>query len=230
MTALIRMRLVGYARTGRFIAPLLTCLVVLGTLYSGGRSPAGESYGVSGLVLFPVLAWQAKLLLDAEPDGQRRLAAVAVGSAARERSAGLLAAVAAALPIVVLGMLLPWLLAGIDPHPRAGEPILTSGIMAGVWVHLLIVPPAVVLGALASRPVTRTFGLGSMVLVGGGILTVVLGLSGSPLWWLAPPVMPATRAAARGFVAPDAAMISAYAIVWSVAAWLAYTALRRARA
>ena len=46
MTALTRMRLYAYLRTGRFVAPVLTCLVVIGIYYGGGGSdgaaPAAE--------------------------------------------------------------------------------------------------------------------------------------------------------------------------------------------
>ncbi|MBN1173220.1 MAG: hypothetical protein JXA67_13685, partial [Micromonosporaceae bacterium] len=104
MTALVRMRLRGYAVTGRALAPLLAGLIVLGTLYGGGQAQAGEAYGVSAAVLLPVLAWQTKMLLDVEPDTQRRLAAISVGSVERECGAGLIAAVGAALPVVGLAM------------------------------------------------------------------------------------------------------------------------------
>ena len=66
-------------------------------------------YGVSALLLFPVLAWQTKLLLDAEPDAQRRIALSALGSPVRELLAGLAAAAVAALPLILLSVLLPWL-------------------------------------------------------------------------------------------------------------------------
>jgi hypothetical protein len=230
VTALIRMRLIGHVLTGRFVAPLLTSMVVLGTLYGGGRAQAGEAYGVSALVLFPVLAWQAKLLLYAEPDVQRRLALVATGSAGREQAAGLLAAVVAAIPVVGLGLALPWLLFGVETNPQPQNPTLASGIAVGLWAHLVIIPPAIVLGALASRAVTRSFGLGSMVLVSGAVLTIVLGLRGSPIWWLVPPVMSVARASTRGFVIPDVAVITTEALVWTGVAWFAYTRVRRARA
>src|SRR5258706_15696658 len=107
MTALVRMRLAGFVQTGGAAAPLLAALVVLSILYGGGKAQAGEAYGVSAAVLFAVLAWQTKVLLDVEPDVQRRLGRVAVGTA-REIAAGLLAAVAAGLPVVLLGLVLPW--------------------------------------------------------------------------------------------------------------------------
>ena len=83
MIALIRMRLIGFVQTGRAAAPLLAALVVLSTLYGGGKAQAGEAYGVSAAVMLVVLAWQTKVLLDVEPDVQRRLGRVAVGGAAK---------------------------------------------------------------------------------------------------------------------------------------------------
>ena len=229
MTTLIRMRLGGFLRTGRVVAPLLAGLVVLGMLYGGGPSQAGEAYGVSAVLLFPVLAWQTKLLLDVEPDVQRRLARVAVGSTGRDLAAGMLAAVAAAVPLVVLAMALPWAIGGLQGPTRPEDPALLSGISAGVWAHLLVVAPAVVLGALASRAVTRTIGMGVMVLVGGAVLMVVLGLRGSPLWWVAPPLMAITRLTVRGFVPTGVVLVSLHALVWTVVALAGYAQVRRVR-
>jgi hypothetical protein len=229
VAALIRMRLAGYVRTGRVLAPLLTCLVVLGTLYGGGPAPAGEAYGVSAILLFPVLAWQTKLLLDAEPDVQRRLAVVVVGSAVREQVAGLLAATVAALPLVAFALALPWTIGGIQLHPRPEDASLPSGVSAGLWAQLVLVPPAVVLGALASRAVTRSFGLGAMVLVSGAVLSLVFGLHGSPIWWMVPPMMSVSRLAAHGFVVSGVATITAHALAWTVIAIAGYVRVRRAR-
>jgi hypothetical protein len=230
VTALIRMRLLGYLRTGRVVAPLLACLVVIFMLYGGGRAQAGEAYGVSALVMFAVLAWQTKLLLDAEPEVQRRLAIVAVGSASREWAAGLLAAALAAFPLIVVAMGAPWALAGIQGPVRPEDPSLWSGVAVGVWAHLIVVAPAVALGALASRAVTRTFGFGVAALVTGAVLSLVLGLRGSPMWWLVPPMMAITRLAARGFAASGVATLSLQAALWTTVAVLAYARIRRARA
>ncbi|MGC9666601.1 hypothetical protein ACNTMW_08600 [Planosporangium sp. 12N6] len=229
MIALVRMRLAGYVRTGRVLAPLLASLAVIGILYGGGASPAGEAYGVSALLLTPVLAWQTKLLLDAEPDVQRRLAVVALGSRRREQAAGLLAAAVAALPLVVFAIVLPWLLGGIQLHPHPGEPGLASGVSVGLWAHLVLVPPAVALGALASRAVTATFGLGAMVLGGGMVVSLVFGLRGSPLWWLVPPVMSTTRLAAHGFAPSGVATITVHVLVWTALALAGYARIRRVR-
>lgn len=229
MIALARMRLYAYVRTGRVLAPFLACLLMLGTLYGGGAAQVGEAYGVSALLMFPILAWQTKLLLDAEPDVQRRLARVAVGSAGRELTAGLGAAVVAAVPLVVVALGLPWAVGGVQGPLHPEDPSIGSGVAAGLWAHVIVIPPAVALGAWASRAVTRSFGTGAMVLVGGAVLTIVLGLRGSPLWWAAPPMMPVTRQSTHGFVLSGVAEISAEALVWTAVVLAAYSWVRKTR-
>ncbi|WP_144121228.1 hypothetical protein [Catellatospora sichuanensis] len=222
MIALTRMRLHGFVRTGRAVAPLIAALAVLSILYGGGQAEAGEAYGVSALVAFPVLAWQTKILLDVEPDVQRRLARVALGSAGREIAAGLLAAAAAGLGTIAVALVMPWIFGGVK-----GEP---SSLLIGLGVHLLALGPAVALGALSCRAVTRTAGMGAAVLVTGSVLAIVLGLQGSPAPWLVPPLMAATRFTTSGGTALTALTLAAHATLWTAAAAWAYARLRRDRA
>ena len=229
MTALVWMRLRGYAMTGRALAPLLAGLVVLGILYGGGRAQAGEAYGVSAVMLLPVLALQTKMLLDIEPDVQRRLAGVALGSQLREVACGLVAAVAAAVPVVSLALVVPWMLNGISGPQRPGDPSLGSGIALGLWAHLLLIPPAVAIGAWASRAVTRTAGSGVAVLAAGTVAVLVLGLNGSPAPWLVPPAMAVARHAAVGGTWLALIGISLWALVWTGGVVAGYVAVRRVR-
>jgi hypothetical protein len=225
VTGLIRMRLAGFLRGGRIISPAIAVLVVLGVIYGGGASPAAVAYGYSAAALFPVLAWQTKLLLDTEPDVQRRLARVAVGARGEALSA-LLAAAALALLVCALAMLAPWLFRGIDTT----EPVLT-GTLLGVLAHLLAIPPAVAVGALASRAVTRSTRNGIAILVTTAVLVVVLGLQNSFAPWLVPPVM-ATARALNDATPPPAttvALLTAWAALWCTAAFAAYARLRRTR-
>jgi hypothetical protein len=158
MIALIRMRLTGFLRGGRAVAPLITVLAVLSVLHGGGKSSAASAYGYSAVCLFPILAWLTKLLLDTEPDAQRRLARLAVGPV-REAAAGLLAATLAASVVCVLAMVTPWLFRAIEgPRPGSPEPSLTAGVLLGVLAHVLSMLAAVALGALAARAVTRAGG------------------------------------------------------------------------
>ncbi len=223
MKALVRMRLFGYLRTGRFIIPLISALALLGVLYGGGQSKPAEVYGVSALLLFPVLAWQTKLLLDAEPDAQRRIAASAIGSPTRELVAGLLAAALAAVPLIALALLLPWLF-----DATTGQDVGT-GILLGLWAHLLVLPPALAIGGLASRMLTRTAGRGAAVLASGVVLAFVLGLRTSPLTILAPPLLPTDRLMTNGGGLGPVLGLTVWALVWSAVAFAGYGWLRRSR-
>ncbi|MEV4132580.1 hypothetical protein AB0J72_10500 [Dactylosporangium sp. NPDC049742] len=228
MTALVRMRLVGFVQTGRAAAPLLAALVVLSILYGGGKSQAGEAYGVSAAVLFAVLAWQTKLLLDVEPDVQRRIGRVAVG-AGRETAAGVAAALVAALPVILVAMILPWLVGGVTGPVKAGDPPLGEGIALGLWAHLLLLLPAVGLGALASRAVSGQAARGLAILVGGVVMAVVLGLKSSPAPWLAPPLMTTARDTVGGADLTAVAVTTGWGVVWAALAVAAYAHLRRTR-
>jgi hypothetical protein len=225
MIALTRMRLSGFVRGGRALPPAIAVLVVLGVIYGGGASTAAIAYGYSAAALFPVLAWLTKVLLDAEPDTQRRLARISVGPA-REALAGVLAALVVSLIVCVLAMGAPWLFHGIDPTKSLG-----SGIVLGVLAHLLAIPPAIALGALASRAVTRTVRTGVAVLTVAAVLVVVLGLKGSWALWLVPPVM-ATARALNDPGTPSAGTLSlliAWAVLWTAVAFTGYATLRRSR-
>jgi hypothetical protein len=225
MIALTRMRLSAFVRGGRALPPAIAVLVVLGVIYGGGASSAAIAYGYSAAALFPVLAWLAKVLLDTEPDVQRRLARIAVGPA-REAVAGVLAALAIALVVCALAMGAPWLFHGIDPTKS-----LTSGIILGVAAHLLAIPPAVALGALSSRAVTRTVRTGVAVLAVAAVLVVVLGLKGSWLPWLVPPVMATARVLNDPGTPPATTLtrLVVWAALWTAAAFSGYAALRRSR-
>jgi hypothetical protein len=225
MIALTRMRLSGFVRGGRALPPAIAVLVVLGVIYGGGASSAAIAYGYSAAALFPVLAWLTKVLLDAEPDVQRRLARVSVGPA-REAVAGVLAAILASLIVCALAMGAPWLFHGIDTSHA-----LLSGIVLGILAHLLAIPPAVALGALASRAVTGTVRTGVAVLVTAAVLVVILGLKGSWAPWLVPPVMATARALNDSGTPPlgTLTLLIAWAVLWTGAAFTGYAALRRTR-
>ncbi|MFC4018290.1 hypothetical protein ACFOW4_10035 [Micromonospora sp. GCM10011542] len=227
MTALVRFRLAGFLRTGRAVAPLLAGLVALGILYGGGRAQPSEAYGVSAVVLFPVLAWQTKILLDVEPDVQRRLAQVAVG-VARERLAGLLAAGVVALVTVAVALIFPWLVGGVTGPVDPADRSVPVGVALGLWAHLSAVPAGVALGALASRALVGGAGYGVAVLALGGVGAVVLGLGGSVAPWLAPPIMATARTTAGDAAALTLLGLTAWALAWSAAGIGGYLWRRRA--
>lgn len=223
MTALILMRLSGFIRTGRFIPPLIAALVLLGVLYGGGQPAIAEAYGVSALLMFPILAWQTKLLLDTEPDVQRKMALVALRSRVREAVGGMTAAAIVAVPIVLIAMALPWIVDALKPVD------VGNGLLLGLWAHLIVVPPALALGGLSSRVIAGTAGRAAAILTGGLILSLVLGLHSSPVPWLAPPLISAAHTLAQGASAAPLVGLSAWALVWATVVLAGYGWLRRSR-
>ncbi len=232
MRVMVRMRLAAFVRSGRALAPAIAALVVLGVIHGGGASEAAPAYGYSAVMLFPVLAWAAKLVLDTEPDVQRRLARLTVG-ARREAVAGLLAATVIGAVFCAVALLAPWPTGSIrGPAPGTPGPSPAAGVALGVLAHLLALPAAVALGALAGRAVTRSVRNGVTVLVAGVVLAIVLGLSGSVASWLAPPVMATARALSQP-AAPSAsvlAQLAAWTAAWCLVALTGYAHLRRRRA
>lgn len=231
MTALTRMRVAAFVRGGRALAPVIAAVAVLGVIHGGGASAAAPAYGYSAIMLFPVLAWTTKLLLDAEPDVQRRLARLSVGPR-RELVAGLAAATLVGLVFSTVAILAPWVLGAIrGPAPGTPEPPLGTGVALGVLAHLLALPAAVALGALASRAVTRSVRTGVTVLVAGTVLAIVLGLSGSVAPWLAPPLMATARALNEPGAPPGTVLwqLGARATAWCLVVLAGYAVLRRRR-
>ncbi len=225
----MRMRLRGFVRSGRALAPMAGALVLIGMAYGGGAAQPGEAYGFTAIVMFPVLAWQTKIILDGEPDVQRRLARVAVGSAGRELASGLLVAAIAAVGSTAVALALPWLIGGISV-PADGS--LGRQVALGVWAHLLAIPPAVALGGLASRAITRNAGRGAIALLTGVVLAIVFGLKGSPVMWLAPPLLPAARLAAAHHppaVTSAGLLLTVQGVLWAGVAIALYARLRRTR-
>ncbi|WP_018353407.1 hypothetical protein [Longispora albida] len=224
MTALVRMRLISFVRSQRGLIAPAGVLLLLAALQAGGQGQAAEVYGLSAMILFPVLAVQAKLFLDTEPDGQRGLAAVALGSQVREVTAGLLAAAAAMLPVMGASLLLPWLVGGI----RAGD-LSPRSVAVGAWAHLVLAPAALAIGAWASRVVTKAAGPGALLLTGSVILAAVLDQRWSPVPWLVPPMLSVPRALYENSGAAGLLLITVLALAWSTVAIGAYYFYRSRR-
>ena len=143
-------------------------------------------------VLLPLLAWQTKLSLDAEPDDQRLLAATAVGGPGREIAAGLCAALGLAVVPVTVGLVLPWLLGAVDVA-RSGP--LPAAIGFGIWLQVLSTATGLAIGAWASRAVSPDLGRATLTLVGGSVAVLALGSgAGDPFGWLVPRLTAVVRA------------------------------------
>jgi hypothetical protein len=229
VVALSRMRFSGYARSQRVLAPVLASLAMLAVLQVGGAASAVDAYGVSAVGLFGIFAWQSKLALDTEPDAQRQLSYLAVGSAPREVAAGLLAAGISAVPTIVLGLVAPWITGTIEVRPTHTTGDIVAAVGFGIWVHLISALPAVAVGAFASRAVTRARGWGVSMLVGASVLVLVLGLNGAgPLRWLVPQIVGAIKAGNDGNLL-SGVVITVHAVAWSLLFFVAYLVLRARR-
>ena len=227
VVGLARMRTEAFVRSGRVLAPGLAALIVLGVAYGGGAAQAGEAYGYSAVVLFPVVAAQTQMLLNTEPDVQRRISLVAVGGLRREILAGALAATVAALVVVAVALAAPWLIGGITGPQHAGDPSLAEGFAAGIWANLLLLPPAVALGALASRAAVGSTGLGLAVLASGSVLGYVVGVRDSFVWWLGPPLLSTARSTVDGLDAAALLGFTAQSLLWTAVVLAGYAWLRR---
>lgn len=223
------MRIGALQRTGRALAPALGALVVLCVLYGGGQARPAEAYGVSAVLLFPVFAWQSKILLDVEPDVQRRLVLVALRSRRREVVAGLVAAALSAVPLILAALALPWLFGALTLD--GGGPGLVPSLLLGLWIHAILVPPAVALGAWCSRVVAGGAGRSVTLLAAGVVATLLLGLKGSPVPWLGPPLLAGARTLTAEHV--DYTLVgplTGWALAWTAVLLAGYAWLRRTRA
>jgi hypothetical protein len=217
------MRFSGYARSQRVLAPVLATLAVLAVVHNGGPVDPTDAYGFSAMALFGVLAWQSKLAFDTEPDAQRQLSYLAIGSARRDVGAGLVAAVITAVPTIAVALAAPWVLGAIRAESMG------SALALGLWVHLVAAVPALAVGALASRPITLTRGWGAATLVGATVLVLVLDVAEiKVVRWLVPQLLGPAKAALHGDVLYGV-IVTAHALVWSAALVGLYLLIRHRR-
>jgi hypothetical protein len=222
--ALASMRINAYARSQRALGPLLGTLVLAGIAHAGGQASPQQAYGFSAALLFGVLAWQTKLILDTEPDEQRMIARVSIGSAPKEAVAGILAALACAVPIVLVGLFAPALLRALDLERTN----LLAALALGLLIHALAVFAGLGVGALASRAVVPATGWAALILVGAPVLVLVLGSRTSPVAHL---LVPQFFGLAK--LGPDdaagTATLTAHALAWAAILLAWYAFLRRTR-
>ncbi|MFI7697466.1 hypothetical protein [Nonomuraea sp. NPDC049480] len=219
MIALATFRLAAYVRSHRVYQALLLALAMLAIL-NGSRAPRGAEVGVltdTAVLMIPILAWAARSLLDTEPDQQRELSAVAVGSRAREVAAGLVAAFTTCAALAGIGLAAALLL-GMSGTPRAGV------LSAGLALHALAALAGTGLGALTSRAILPSPALSIMGLVLGFLLMLLL--SASPLYWLTVPVVVWMRAANDGDLLARFPELAAVSLTWCLLA-LAFYVWRR---
>lgn len=224
VVALVRMRVLAYVKSQRALAPVLGAFALVAFAHAGGPAGAAPAYGFAAALLFGVFAWQTKLFLDAEPDEQRRLARLSVGSAFGEITAGLAGAALVAVPLAAVSLLGPLLIGAIVIK---GDP--WGELTAGVWLHALAVLGALPVGALASRAVIPAPGWSASVLLGTTLLVLVLSSRDTAVVWLVPQLVAAIDTAEHPALGTGA-VITAHALAWALALSAAYARCRRARA
>lgn len=223
--ALARVRIIAYTRTQLVIGPLLATLALLAIAHANGPTPFNEDYGFGALLLLPIFAWQAKLALDTDPDPQRQLAILAVGSRMREIVAGMLAAGGTAIPTIGLGLATPWLTRSIEVTGS-----IPAALLFGLWTHLLAAAVGIVIGALSSRAVARSVGWAVLTLVSLTLAVLLFGLDAfGILGWLVPRLGSTVEIGGSGDIAAGL-VVSIHALSWVALLLTGYGWLRRARA
>jgi hypothetical protein len=143
----------------------------------------------------------------------------------------LVAAAIACCPILLAAMLAPWPLRAIEVP--VGES-LSADLLLGLLLHLLAIPPAVLIGAWASRPLVVDRGRSMLTLVGTSVASILLGVES----WsgiaaaVAPPLASSVRAADRGshHLLSSLPMLVLHTGLWCVVIGAAWLTVRRRRA
>src|SRR3954451_22758148 len=104
MMALVRYQLADLTGSQRWVAPLLSYLAFLGIFYQSDAGPAVPAFGVTALVLVPVLAWLTRQAFSTEDDTVRQVSAAAAGGPARVQLALLASSCVAALLFVLVAV------------------------------------------------------------------------------------------------------------------------------
>ncbi|MEQ7123193.1 hypothetical protein ABN034_01615 [Actinopolymorpha sp. B11F2] len=227
VVALVRMRIAAYVGLQRVWPPLVAALALVSVAHAGGVAPPNQAYAFSAALLFGVFGWQTKLVLDTEPDEQRLLAKIGVGSRGRELAAGLLAALVMVLPVVVLGVVAPLLVGAVEIS--GGWPEWAAWVAFGGWLHVLSAMCGLAVGALASRPVIAGAGWSVMIVLAVPVLVLVLGSRQSQTpRWLVPQLFAASRIEGAADLG-SAGVITVHALGWAALLLAGYAALRRSR-
>lgn len=201
MLALVRFRLRGALSARVLLAPVVALVALQLIGLAGDAQPAAVLMVTAVCLALPVLAWIARQVLDAEPDDQVRLSALAVGGVVRGTLAGLLAAFAVAAPLAVLCASGSLLRADRDGAPA-------DVLLAGAALALVTALAAVAIGALAARAVAGSSGAAVIVLVAAPVLVAVLGLAHNRL---VTALVPRLDAAVRATYPPPNSLITSNA-------------------
>lgn len=143
--SLIRYLAADVLRGQRWMAPLLTFLVLC-TLLDAGGGPVLGDYGSTAAALLPVTLWLTMVVNQSEDPIQSSITVVTAGGGTRVRLAKLAVAFLGAAAMGVFAVLWPLL---------SRHSVARTDIGAGALAHLSTALVGVGVGALLSRPVLR---------------------------------------------------------------------------
>jgi hypothetical protein len=154
LAAVLRYYVVLFARSQRWLPPVLFYAVALAIDSTGGDSVA-DAFAYNAAFLLPVSAWLTRAILTAEPPEAAAITATALGPA-RSRLAALSAATGYGLLCALLGALVA-IAAGTGA--RGG----TSTLFAGLSTELICVLLGTAAGALTAPPLVPATGWGVLL-------------------------------------------------------------------
>lgn len=178
--ATARFLLADAVRAQRVLLPVVAQGVVLAVLFGGDPGPPPAPWAASAFALYPVAAWLAVVLANAEDPVARTVTVTAAGSPGRAAAAVLLVALAGDLLLVALSVLWPVLVTRYA-HP---PPVVLTGVLA----HLAAAGAGTAVGLLVARPLVTRVGWSALI---ASVVVVVTAVQP----WL-PPVGTAVRALA----------------------------------
>ncbi len=174
MSALCRYQLADVLRSQRWVPSLLLYVVVLGMIYATDAGPAVPAYGATGVAVFPIAAWLARIVLSSEDMVARQVTAAAARGQLRVQAALLASAVIAALPLIVLAV--TW--AAVANH---GAVHGWEAWLGGLGIHLVFALAGTGLGALAAPPILHRPGAAVPGIVAVTLLSLII--PASPVRW-----------------------------------------------
>ncbi|OLT10720.1 hypothetical protein BJF78_05330 [Pseudonocardia sp. CNS-139] len=189
-------------RSQRWLLPVLAYGAVLGVLYGGDPGPAPGVWPATAFALYPLAAWLALVVANAEAPEQRPVTAVSAGGYGRVAAGTALVALAGGLVMAQLPVLVPLV---VPRHPYPAALVLT-----GLVAHLAAAAAGTAVGLVCARPFVRR--IGWSFCLGVAIVTVT---AVQP--WL-PPVGTAVGAIVDGGPPPVASALLAVVLAGAAAA------------
>lgn len=232
MTALFRYLFVYYARSHRYLAPLLAYVGPILFIYSEVPNPVMDSYAFTAMWTFVIAAWLSYGFIDLEHEAQRFVTIVHSRSVAKYEAAkfSLLGTITALLSILAVAF--PILFDKFDRVPDAPE----AGI--ALLAHLVLAW----LGIACAAFFTERWAASRSLALLGLLLVLAISVGGKGLeeklpealrfaMWLVPPVFRISDLLVRFGEVPAGriALLLGYSVVYLTALVAAYIRLSSRR-